>query len=232
MSPQGHLLHCSNTEIFHALKKGLFFFPLNMEFSSLRTLRVAEGCSLKARRRILKDPQPLAPWESNHSTSHVGWWRGNPLCVLQGPGKKWQVAIWTFRQVHFFYSAKKHRLHQSFSHTSKHSCLGDWVFWGGYYQNAPRKSMKLPNWASLLSIYNSFFNVTFILSPKGTASPHQPAPARALLGTLPLRCSLCLPFLCPDPSPPSPAETFFYLNPRCEQYQGLESLDTRAHHTT
>ena len=92
--------------------------------------------------------------------------------------------------------------------------------------------MKLPNWASLPSICSSFFNVTFMLSPKGTGSPHQPIPARALLGTLPLRHSLCLPFLCPDSSPPSPAETFFYLNPRWEQYQGPESLDTRAHHTT
>lgn len=62
---------------------------------------MAEGCSLKARRRILKGPQPLARWESNHSTSQVGRWRGNPLCVLQGPGERGQVASWTFRQICF-----------------------------------------------------------------------------------------------------------------------------------
>ena len=39
---------------------------------------MAEVCSLKAGRRILMRPRPLACWESNHSTSHTRGQSGIP----------------------------------------------------------------------------------------------------------------------------------------------------------
>lgn len=89
---QKHFMHRKESYFFFPSEYGMLF-PKNTK-SSWRLLT-------KSQKEDSKGPSTSGTLGIQSSTSQVGQWRGNPLCVLQGPGEKGQVAIWTFWQICF-----------------------------------------------------------------------------------------------------------------------------------